>query len=165
MSDLRYVQPEKGNAAAAELFENLIVPYATELDLHQNRNTPKEILQKWAVRLIETQDIGRHLAFCYDGDTLIGFLYGKTDRPEDGGFIRVGYGCIVEFYVLPPFRRKGYGTRMYAHLENLLKADGTDKLYLTADPVTGKPFWESLGFAGTHERSPQNGQIIYEKTC
>lgn len=108
-------------------------------------------------------DDDRHLELCYDGDTLIGFLYGKIDRPEHRGFIKVGYGYIMEFFVLPDYRRKGYGKRMYEHLENLLKADGAKKLYLTSDPVTGKPFWEALGFTYTSEKSPENNQDIYEK--
>lgn len=108
-------------------------------------------------------DIDRHLELCYVENNLIGFLYGKIDHPEHKGYIKVGYGYIMEFYVLPEYRRKGYGRQMYAHLEELLKNDGAKKLYLTSDPVTGKPFWESLGFVYSGEKSPENSQDIYEK--
>ena len=47
------------------------------------------------------------------------------------------------------------------HLE--LCYDGADKMYLTADPVTGRPFWEAMGFLATGERSPENKMEIYEK--
>lgn len=91
-------------------FERLVLLYGTELDSHQNRNKPKEIFKKWTNSMINIQgDADRHLELCYDGDKLIGFLYGKIDHPNHKGFIKVGYGYIMEFYVLPEFRRKGYG--------------------------------------------------------
>ena len=109
-------------------------------------------------------DADRHLELCYDGDSLIGFLYGKIDHPNHKGFIKIGYGYIMEFYVLPEFRRNGYGKQMYSHLEELLISDGAKGLYLTSDPVTGKPFWEACGYKNTDERFPENNQEIYEKS-
>ena len=108
-------------------------------------------------------DPDRHLELCYEGERLIGFLYGKIDHPDHKGYIRVGDGYIMEFYVLPEDRRKGYGRRMYARLEGLLREDGAKGFYLTADPVTGRPFWLSMGYLPTGERSPDNGVEIYEK--
>lgn len=35
---------------------------------------------------------GRYLEICYDGKTLVGFLYGKIGPPKHKGFIKVGYG-------------------------------------------------------------------------
>ena len=69
----------------------------------------------------------------------------------------------MEFYVKPEFRRKGYGTAMFKRIQMLFADHGVKRMYLTADPITGKPFWESLGFVNTSERSPENGQEIYEK--
>lgn len=124
----------------------LALLYGVELDNHQNRNTPKDILTKWAESMINIQgEHDRHLKLCYDSNNLIGFLYGKIDHPDHKGYIKVGYGYIMEFYVLPEFRRKGYGKQMYRHLEELLIFDGTKGLYLTSDPVTGKPFWSACG--------------------
>lgn len=144
--------------------ERLVLLYGAELDSHQNRNTPKEILSKWANSMISIQfDADRHLELCYDDDSLIGFLYGKIDHPDHKGYIKVGYGYIMEFYVLPEFRRKGYGKQMYSHLENLLIADGAKGLYLTSDPITGKPFWLACGYKSTGEYSSENNQEIFEK--
>ena len=36
--------------------------------------------------------------------------------------------------------------------------------HLTADPVTGAPFWSKLGFAPTGEKSPENKLDFFEKT-
>ena len=145
-------------------FERLVILYGAELDKNQNRNTSKEILTKWANSMINIQgDNDRHLKLCYDGDTVVGFVYGKIDHPNHKGYKKVGYGYIMEFFVLPQFRRKGYGRQMYSHLEKLLESDGAKGLYLTSDPVTGKPFWQAMGYKYTNENSPENGLEIYEK--
>ncbi len=138
--------------------------YGAELDINQNQSTPKEILSKWAYSMINIQgDNDRYLLLCYDGDNLIGFMYGKIDRPEHKGYIKVGYSYVMEFYVLPEFRRNGYGKQMYAHLERSLMYHGAKGLYLTSDPITGKPFWEAMGYKYTGEQSPENKLDIYEK--
>ena len=107
---IKYTQlNSKSNEEQKQEFERLVLLYGAELDTHQNRTTPKEILSKWAKSMITVQgDKDRHLELCYDGDILIGFLYGKIDHPDHKGYIKVGYGYIMEFYVLPEFRRKGY---------------------------------------------------------
>lgn len=118
MINIKYL---KLNSNSSELhkqdFERLVLLYGAELDSHQNRNTPKDILIKWANSMINIQgEADRHLELCYDGDSIIGFLYGKIDHPDHKGYIKVGYGYIMEFYVLPEYRRKGYGKQMYSHL-------------------------------------------------
>lgn len=145
-------------------FKRLVLLYGAELDIHQNRNTSKDIWIKWANSMLNIQgETDRHLELCYDGESLIGFLYGKIDRPEHKGFIKVGYGYIMGFYVLPEYCRKGYGKQMYSHLEELLISDGAKGLYLTSDPVTGKPFWEAMRYTSTGEKSSENNQEIFEK--
>ena len=52
---------------------------------------------------------------------------------------------------------------MVQRLEDRFLADGVRKLCLTADPVTGKPFWEAMGCVPTGELSPDNGQEIFVK--
>lgn len=73
----------KLNSNSSELhkqdFERLVLLYGAELDSHQNRNTPKDILIKWANSMINIQgDSDRHLERCYDGDSLIGFYTEKS---------------------------------------------------------------------------------------
>ena len=164
MNRLNFVQLYAENEDNCAAFEQLMWQYAKELDRHQGRATPDDVTAKWIQSIIQIQgDSDRHLELCYNDKTLIGFLYGKIDRPEHRGFIKAGYGYIMEFFVLPEFRRKGYGKEMYLRLKTLFMKDGAKQIYLTSDPVTGKPFWESLGFVNTGERSPENGLEIYEK--
>lgn len=164
MEKLTFVQLEKGNEEHYRLFESLMIPYNKELDEHKNRRTPKDFLLRWTHSVLDMQGAyDRHLELCYDNENLIGFLYGKVDHEDHKGFIKQGYGYIMEFYVKPEFRRKGYGRAMFKRLEEHFASNGAKRMYLTADPVTGKPFWEAQGFANTGVQSPENGQDIYEK--
>lgn len=164
MNRLTFVQLYAEDKENCATFEQLMWQYNKELDEHQSRITPIDFIEKWIKSIIQIQgDNDRHLELCYDDKTLIGFLYGKIDRPEHKGFIKVGYGYIMEFFVLPEHRRNGYGKEMFLHLEKLFRQDGAKRMYLTSDPITGNPFWESLGFVNTGERSSENDQEIYEK--
>lgn len=148
----------------SSLFIGLMLKYAKELDKHQNRNTDPEILKKWTESIVRKQyEDGRCLKLCCYNSKIIGFFYGKIDKPDDKGFKKVGYGCIMEFYAIPEYRRKGFGRTMYMYLEDFFRKKGVSNMYLTADPVTGKPFWENMGFMSTGELSPDNKQTIYVK--
>ena len=82
-------------------FHHLMQMYAKKLDEHQSRNADVEILKRWINSIIEKQfDIARYLKLCYVQSTVIRFIYGKIDQPEDKCFKKVGYGYVMEFYVL-----------------------------------------------------------------
>lgn len=110
-----------------------------------------------------SEDKDRFVELCYLGEDLIGFTYGKIDREEHRGYVRPGWGYVMEFYVKPEYRRNGYGREVYKHLENIFKANGVSNVWLTADPVTGEPFWSAVGFANSGKKSPENNLYIYEK--
>lgn len=162
---LSFIQLQKNNEEHYGLFENLMIFYNKELREHRLEYpiTDENVLLVTRGILNMQGPNDRHLELCYEGDNLIGFLYGKVDHEGHKGFIKPGYGYIMEFYVKPEFRRKGYGTAMFEHLEDLFANHGTRSMYLTADPVTGEPFWESMGFETRDETSPENGQPILEK--
>ena len=66
------------------------------------------------------------------------------------------YGEVISFC-------RKYGKLMLRRLEELLTGDGADTIYLAAEPVTGKPFWEAVGFNNTGEKLPENQFDIYKK--
>ena len=163
-NQIKYVKVTADNEDLCKAFKALMVTYIGELDAHSDTPLPMEFLPKWIdsiIAMLGPQD--RHLELCYIGEDLIGFLYGKVDHADHKGFIKVGFGYIMEFYVCPQYRRRGYGRRMFLHMEQLFRKDSAKRMYLTADPITGKPFWEAMGFASTGERSPENKLDIYEK--
>lgn len=164
MNRLTYIKLDPQNKMHCVEFLTLVRLYAKELDSHTGRTTPDELIAKWTDSIIKMQgESDRHLKLCYDSKILIGFLYGKIDKPEHKGYKKIGYGYIMEFFVLPQHRLKGYGREMFYHLEKLFAKGGAKCMYLTADGVTGKPFWTSLGFIATGEISLENSQEIYEK--
>ena len=162
---IKYIQLSADHAEDCKVFESLMNEYIDEMNAHSERPLPKEFQQKWINSIIAMQGPkDRHLELCYvEEEVPIGFLYGKIDHEDHKGFIKPGYGYIMEFYVKPDHRRKGYGKRMFQRLERLFHLDGAEMMYLTADPVTGKPFWEAMGFVNVNEKSPENQLYIYEK--
>ena len=93
MNRLKFVQLRAENKDDCVTFEQLMRQYIQELDSHRNRTTPTDFMEKWIKSIIQIQgDSDRYLELCYDDKMLIGFLYGKIDRPEHKGFIKVGYG-------------------------------------------------------------------------
>ena len=163
-NQIKYVRVFAQNQEVCTAFRALMTSYMEELDAHSDEPLPMELLPKWIDSIIAMQGPSdRHTELCYVGGNLIGFLYGKVDHEEHKGFIKPGYGYIMEFYVRPQYRRKGYGKKMFLHMEHLFRKDGAKRMYLTADPVSGKPFWEAIGFANTGEQSPENKLDIYEK--
>ncbi len=161
---MKFLQITAENEADVQAFTALMYAYIAELDEHEKEPMPQDFKQKWIGSIIAMQGPkDRHLELCYLGEECIGFLYGKIDHADHRGYIKPGYGYVMGFYVKPQYRRKGYGKRMLAHLEQLFALNGAERMYLTADPVTGKPFWEALGFENTGEISPDNQLDIYEK--
>lgn len=161
--NLTYLTITEQNRSA---FDRMMQLYCAELDSNSGSTTLTALLDKWVnsiLRLQREDPQKRHLEYAFDGDTPIGFLYGKIDRPEHRGYKKIGYGYIMEFFVLPEYRRLGYGRAMFERLQTLFQTDGADKLYLTTDSVSGEQFWQAMGFTPTGEKSPENGDPIYEK--
>ena len=167
METLIFTRLDPQNAEHCRLFHDLMVEYDAErgdLDKVPGISDPKAFEEKWIRSIIGMQGPSdRHLELCFSGENPVGFLYGKLDHPEHRGYIRPGWGYVMEFYVRPPFRRRGFGTEMYARLERLLRSDGAQGLYLTSDTPTGVPFWLAMGFVNSHQKSPENDMEIFEK--
>lgn len=161
---LTFTQLTSDNEQLCGKFRLLMRSYIKELNEHSGRPLPEEFQEKWINSIIAMQGPSdRHLELCYADGMLVGFLYGKIDHKDHKGFIKPGYGYIMEFYVQPEFRRRGFGKVMFRRLENLFQNDGAKMMYLTPDAVTGVPFWTAMGFHRTGEYSPENGMEIYEK--
>lgn len=163
MSDLTFVKLRK-RRKLRKAFMELIMPYCRELDKNVGRVTPDEKLLRFAESIVGfAGDRDRIIEICFVGDEPIGFLYGKIDREGHRGSVRPGWGYVLEFYVQPKYRRQSYGRKMYQHLESIFAGKGVTNIWLTADPVTGEPFWTAMGFFNSQEKSAENGLYIFEK--
>jgi len=165
MSELKFIQVQKDNPQHCEVFKDFMLPYNRELGANKPDGTPysDEFLLKWIQSCIDMQgQHDRHMELVYVGDEPIGFLYGKVDHEGHKGFIKPEYGYIMEFYVKPEHRRKGYAKEMFRRLERHFSNHGAKRMYLTTG-VSGESFWRSMGFIPTGEVSPENNMQIYEK--
>ena len=76
----------------------------------------------------------------------VGFIHAKIDKDE-----RIDWGYIMEFYIHPCYRRKGFGTSLYNFIKQKFMSYGIKDVWLTADKINGEPFWFSLEFIDTGE--------------
>lgn len=164
MNELKFVTV-KTKSKYHKILESIMLPYCQELDSNVGRETPEVTLKKFIASIVSlSEDKDRFVELCYLGKDLIGFAYGKIDREEHRGYVRPGWVYVMEFYVKPEYRRKGYGREIYKNLENIFKLNGVSNVWLTADPITGEPFWSAVGFTNSGEKSHENNLYVYEKT-
>ena len=164
MHNLTFIQVTDAIPAICAQFQQIMTQHILEINEHDENPLPEQFIPKVIKSLISLQGPqDRHLELCFHEDQPIGFLSGKIDHPDHKGFIKPGYAYIMDFYIMPQHRRKGYAKSMFLHLEMLFAKHGAKRMWLTADPVTGKPFWEAVGFINTRTKSPENNYDIYEK--
>ena len=145
-NELKFVQCEKDNKAHRDILLKMVIPYFEEIytDCEDNSSgiPSHENTVKFSDGMIDMQGADdRHLELCYEKDTPIGFFHIMADHED-----KPGYGFVMEFYVLPKYRRCGIGKKMFHRIETLFDIYGVTKLYLNSDTFTGIPFFESLGF-------------------
>ena len=163
MNEIKFVTV-KNKRKHHKLLESIMLPYCRELDSNVGRETLEEHLKRFIASIVcMSKEKDRFVELCYLGKALIGFAYGKIDHEDHRGYVRPGWGYVMEFYIKPEYRRNGYGRENYKHLENIFKSKGVSNIWLTADPVTGEPFWSAVGFTNSGEKSPENNLYIYEK--
>lgn len=142
---------------------NLMIDYVAETDSHQCINTPEQIIPNITKSMINKIDNNRFLQIVYEEDEPIAFCYAKIDRIGDKGYIRPNWGYIMEFFVRKTHRRRGIGKELVKQCETFFKEKGAKNVWLTADAVTGTPFWLACGYFDTGEISAENNQKILSK--
>ena len=152
------------DAEAVETFKAMLFDYIAETDEHINRAPNEEFREQCFNCLLALRgEENCHIEMCLVDGAAVGFFFGVIANEDDNFFLKNGCGYIREFYVRPEYRRRKYGKLMLRRLEELLTGDGADTIYLTAEPVTGKPFWEAMGYKNTGEKLPENQFDIYNK--
>ncbi len=92
---------------------------------------------------------------------IVGFVCYQIDTPHSDWCEREGWGFIREIYVNQTLRGKGFGSKLVAHSEKVLYANGAEHIYLTSDGT--ESFWDSCGYKKTGKVSECNHDPIYEK--
>jgi len=90
------------------------------------------------------EDADRYLWWAKLDETVIGFA--KTELVGDPVWSRLGY--VGDFYIAPPFRRKGHGRAFAAMLYDWFAQKGIKyvRLYVRVDNPRALAFWEREGF-------------------
>jgi len=87
-----------------------------------------------------------------------GFTHVKIDNDE-----RIGWGFILEFYIVPTKRKMGLGRTFFNLIADMLHAKRVKDIWLLADSAS-EPFWRTLGFRLTGEVDKETGQSIMTRS-
>lgn len=163
---MRFEQINKDNTEQYQTLLSLWIPYLREIcDDDETANETDEELAKYAKQRVNIQGSRNDLFFelVYQENECIGFAYYAVDLGGIKNLLEPGYGYIMEFYVKPESRRKGYATMMFKHIEEIFTKLHVPKLYLTPESKTGIPFWYQMGFKDSGLTDPDNHMPIYIK--
>lgn len=142
------IRVDAARPEAVSSFLELGRAYSAELD-----STPAEANERFLQGIVRRQvEPDRWLFLHRHSDACIGFVHAKIDRDE-----RPGTGYILEFFVVPENRERGWGRRIFDHVAEVFRCNRVSEIWLTTNP-RAEAFWEHLGFAATGEI--QNGQRV-----
>lgn len=163
MKNMRFIQIQKDNEIDLQQLLNMWIPYLREIDFNNTESDTE--LSKYACQRVNIQGMREdmHFELCFDDNNLVGFAFYAVDLGGIKNIIEPGFGYIMEFYVLPQYRRQGYGKKIFEHIEKTFFSHGTKCMYLTPQKVSGEPFWSSLGFMDSGKIDPDNQMPIYIK--
>lgn len=135
---VEFIKINTDNAISCSDFMKLGFEYMKEVAADK----PFELHSKFLNSiLIRQNEKDRWLIGIKVNNEMIGFTHFKIDRSE-----RVDWGYILEFYIKPMYRRKGLGRSLYSFIKQEFITNHIKNIWLTADKVTGEPFWFSMGF-------------------
>jgi len=164
-NEVKFIQIYKEDT---ELYQVLLpewINYMKEIDdEEQDPNFEEQILNDLQ-RRIKNQGTRKdmHLELFYYDDVFVGFAHFAIATGALYGLLEPGNGFIMEFYIIPKYRKKGYGKILYNHVENILINDGAKHICLTANHSTGEPFWIAMGFNDTGKIDTDNNLPVYVK--
>lgn len=111
---------------------------------------------RYLARLAEEEGRTRHTFWGQEGAAHVGFVMLRLDA--DWMFPQRQIGYIAEFTVFSPWRRRGYGRRLFELARNWLAERGCEQVELDVLPANraGLAFWRDIGFsvAYHHMRRP-----------
>lgn len=166
MHELKFIQIEKGNKKLYEELLKLWIPFINELDEHRGKHTAADVIENQVQKRVNIQGMRNdmHFEICYCNDAPIGFANFAVDLGGIKGILDTGYGFIMGFYILPGYRRQGYGRAGVNHIQDVFKSHGVKHMYTSPDPVTGEPFWSAMGFEDSGKIDPDDRLPIYIKS-
>lgn len=126
MATLTFTQITRENQKQHEELLSQWITYMREIDEHENESISDEKIIHDLERRINIQGKRKdmHFEVCYQKDDMIGFANFAINLGTLYGLLGYGYGTVMELYISPEYRRKGFGNLLYEHIEETLKYDG-----------------------------------------
>jgi N-acetylglutamate synthase-like GNAT family acetyltransferase len=141
----------KNNLSTVSAFLNLGRDYLKELPIEEREKFLQSILARQG-------EPNRWLLLLKYENKYAGFAHIKIDKNE-----RIGWGVILEFYIMPTKRRMGLGRTFFNLVSGMLQAKGVKAIWLLADS-TSEPFWRTLEFKLTGEVDKETDRNIMIKS-
>ena len=77
---------------------------------------------------------GRTILGAYNNNKMVGYLFGKIEKPERRNSIideNTAYFEIEEIYVLKHYRNQGIGRKLFETIEAMMKEEGIEYIFLS----------------------------------
>lgn len=137
---------------------NLVSAFLT-LGRDYLKNLPSEEQKRFLQSILARQgEPDRWLLLLKYKNEYVGFTHVKIDKDE-----RIGWGFILEFYIIPTKRKLGLGRTFFNLITGMLQARSVKDVWLLADS-SSEPFWRALGFRQTGEVDKETGQNVMAKS-
>lgn len=129
-----------------------------------NKVTEEQIesCQNYILKQVFQNEVFMSLAI-FD-DKVIGFSIFQIDNGNSDWNKYTGYGFIREFYILPNYRKMGFGKELANFTIQHLFSVGAKNIYLDTHK-SAKDFWAKCGFisTGKFDEYNSNEMLIYKK--
>ncbi len=165
MTNLKFIQLINNDNTHFDMAKALWIPFIQEVNSHDGKVQTTNDISEGLRKRIGIQGLRKdmHFEVALTGNIPIGIAMFAIDLGTVYGLLEKGYGTVMGFYILPEYRRQGYGTKFWQHIESVLRDDGATKFYVCPDSVTGIPFWKHLGFTDSGKTDPDDLKPIYIK--
>jgi GNAT superfamily N-acetyltransferase len=152
-----------------ELYQELLpkwIDYMKEIDDGGQDSDFEEYIIKDLKLRVKNQGTRKdmHFELFYLDDAFIGFAQFAIVHGTLYGLAEAGNGFILEFYIVPEYRRKGYGKFLHNHIEETLIREGAKYICLTAYLASGEPFWVAMGYNDSGKADNDNNLPVYMKS-
>lgn len=169
MKNITFTHIHKENIRQFGRLYKLYAPYKIKTLKHHGeyplgKKTFKKLLRGMIENAaLESGDVQNdHIVVMHAGSKIIGFAVFNL-RAKEVVALPYPYGTISDFCIVPKYRRKGFGNRLYAYVESILIENGVQVVFLYPDPVTGTPFWEAMGYVDTGLNKGVGRYFVYKR--
>ena len=169
--DFQFTQITNHNVGQFPLIRKLYPDYKIQVLKHQGESPYGRKIFRAQFNNVIAQVSEQHgtvrdifIAMHVEGE-LIGFALIKTNSNYLSEYIGNSYHCgsVGEFFIVPKYRRKGYGRILNDRLEKIFAEENVNTVSLTPDPVTGKDFWRAMGYQDTGLNKGLGRPLIFRK--